>query len=323
VRYLITGGAGFIGSHLADALLRTGDEVTIVDDLSTGAMANIEHLKSREGFRCVVGSVTDEVCMAGLIDSSDVIFHLAAAVGVKLVVESPIRTAETNINGTETVLRLASTEKKKVILTSTSEVYGKSEKVPFSEDDDLVLGPTRNSRWIYACSKALDEFLCLAYWQEHGLPVVIVRLFNIVGPRQTGKYGMVLPTFIKQALSGNPITVYGDGRQSRCFTWVGDAVDTMIRLSRESEAVGGVFNVGSTEEITMAGLAALVKEVTGSRSDIVYVPYESAYKEGFEDLRRRVPDTSKVTRLTGHKLTRDLRQIIKDIAEDLNNGPLG
>ena len=317
MKYLITGGAGFIGSHLAEALLRKGEEVITIDDLSTGKMANIEHLKSEERFEYVIDTIMNENLTAQLVDSSDIVFHLAASVGVRLIIESPIKTIETNINGTEIVLRLASKKRREVILLSTSEVYGKSEKTPFCENDDLLMGPTCKSRWIYGCSKALDEFLALAYYQERQLPVVIVRLFNIVGQRQTGRYGMVLPTFIEQALNGKPITVYGDGNQSRTFAWVGDAVDAMIKLSHCPKAIGEVFNVGNKEEITIGELAKLVKQLTGSRSEIAYVPYDRAYKEGFEDLRRRVPDISKLERLIGYAPTKQIEEIIEDIAEHL------
>jgi len=319
MKYLITGGAGFIGSHLSEALVAKGEEVVVIDDLSTGDLANIEHLKSAEGFEYVIDTVMNEDRLAELIDSSDVVFHLAASVGVKLIVQSPIQTIETNVDGTEAVLRLASKKKKKVVVTSTSEVYGKSDKIPFREDGDLVLGPTHKSRWIYACSKALDEFLALAYWQERQLPVVIVRLFNVVGPRQTGRYGMVLPTFVNQALTGSPITVYGDGKQSRTFAWVGDAVDAMIKTSLHPEAIGEVFNIGSNEEITIDELARLVKELTQSTSEIVHIPYDQAYEAGFEDLMRRVPDLSKVERLVGYKPTRQIAEIIQEIAESLRH----
>lgn len=298
--FLITGGAGFIGSHLAEALLESGQEVIVMDDLSTGSIENIEHLMHSERFHYVIDSITNVPMLAELVDRSDVIFHLAAAVGVRLIVESPVRTIRTNIRGTEIVLDLAAKKQKKVVIASSSEVYGKASKVPFQEDDDLVLGPTVKGRWSYACSKAVDEFLALAYWKEAGLPVVIARLFNTVGMRQTGRYGMVLPTFVNQALSCRPITVFGDGGQSRCFTYVGDVVWALIRLAECEEAVGQVFNVGNDVEITVEDLARRVKEITGSPSEIVHVPYEQAYEEGFEDMRRRVPDISKLKRYIGY-----------------------
>ena len=315
MKYLITGGAGFIGSHLAEALLRKGEEVIVIDDLSTGKMANIEHLKSEERFKYVIDTIMNKSLMAQLVDASDIVFHLAASVGVRLIIESPIKTIETNINGTEIVLRLASKKHTKVILASTSEVYGKSDKIPFSENDDLLMGPTYKNRWIYGCSKALDEFLALAYYKERQLPVVIVRLFNVVGPRQTGRYGMVLPTFIGQALNGEPITVYGDGKQSRTFAWVGDAVEAIIKLGHCSQAIGEIFNIGSKEETTIRDLAKLVRRLTKSGSEIVYVPYDEAYNEGFEDLRRRVPDISKLERQIGYEPTKRIDQVIEDIAE--------
>ncbi|MFC1989844.1 GDP-mannose 4,6-dehydratase [Chloroflexota bacterium] len=317
MKHLITGGAGFIGSHLAEKLLKSGEEVSIIDDLSTGSIVNIEHLKSKNGIHYVIDTIMNKSLMAELIDSSDIIFHLAASVGVKLIIESPIRTIETNVKGTEIVLELASKKRKKVILASSSEVYGKSNEAIFREDNDLVFGPTYKSRWSYACSKAMDEFLSLAYWREKRLPVVIVRLFNTVGPRQTGRYGMVLPTFIKQALSGEPITVYGDGEQSRSFTWVGDVVDAMIRLAPYPEAIGEIINVGNNQEITIKSLAELVKEVTRSKSEIVYIPYDKAYEEGFEDLRRRVPDISKVKELIGYEPTKNIGEMIEIMVKDL------
>jgi UDP-glucose 4-epimerase len=301
MKALITGGAGFVGSHLAEALLEQGHEVSILDDLSTGAIDNIEHLKQHEAFRYTIDSVLNEPVLAELIDRADVVFHLAAAVGVRLIVESPVNTIETNVHGTETVLKLANKKKKKVVIASTSEVYGKSTDVPFREDADLVMGPTSKGRWSYACSKAIDEFLALAYYREKRLPVVIVRLFNTVGPRQTGRYGMVVPNFVKQALLSHPITVYGDGQQSRCFTYVSDVVGALCQLAPHEGAVGEVFNIGNdSEEISILDLAHRVKEKTGSKSEIVMVPYDQAYEEGFEDMPRRVPDTSKLGRLIGY-----------------------
>ncbi len=315
MRALITGGAGFVGSHLAEALLERGDEVLVLDNLSTGSIENITALKASPRFRYSVDSVINEPLTAELIDQADVVFHLAAAVGVKLIVESPVNTIETNVHGTEMVLKLANKKKKKVLVASTSEVYGKSNVVPFREDADLVLGATTKGRWSYACSKAIDEFLALAYFKEKRLPVVIVRLFNTVGPRQTGRYGMVIPNFVKQALLGHPITVFGDGSQSRCFTYVSDVVGALIRLADHPGAVGGVFNVGNDrEEITMLDLARRVKERTGSTSAIELVPYEKAYEEGFEDMPRRVPDISKVRDLVGYEPRVQLDEILDRVA---------
>lgn len=322
MRYLITGGAGFIGSHLAEGLLEKGAKVTVLDDLSTGAVRNIKHLKVQSGFDYVIDSVLNRSLVAELVDDCDVVFHLAAAVGVKLIVDSPVRTIETNIRGTEVVLECANKKKKKVLLTSTSEVYGKGLQTPFAEDDDLVLGPTVKGRWSYACSKAIDEFLALAYWKEEGLPVVVARLFNTVGPRQTGRYGMVVPTFVQQALGGVPITVYGDGDQSRCFTHVADAVGALARLSEHNEAIGQVFNIGNSEVITIAELARLVKSMTGSSSEICYIPYDEAYEEGFEDMPQRVPDISKIRALVGYEPTRTLETIIRDVIDFSEHGEL-
>ena len=315
MRVLITGGAGFIGSHLSDAYLGRGDEVFIVDDLSTGSFANIEHLKDHPRFHYKIDSVHNRPVTAELVDQCDVIFHLAAAVGVKLIVESPVRTIETNVHGTEVVLSLASKKKKKVLVASTSEVYGLSAEIPFREDGNLVMGATTKGRWSYACSKAIDEFLALAYWREKKLPTVIVRLFNTVGPRQTGQYGMVIPTFVKQALSGRPITVYGSGEQSRCFCYVGDVVGGLMKLMDDERAIGEVFNVGSNHEITILDLARKVKELTKSNSEITFVPYDEAYEEGFEDMPRRIPDISKVNRQVGFQPERSLDGILESVIE--------
>ena len=315
MRYLITGGAGFIGSHLAEELLRRGHEIFVVDDLSTGSIDNVKHLKSNDKFHFVVDTVMNRQVTAELVDHADVVYHLAAAVGVKLIVESPVRTIETNIQATEMVLALANKKKKPTFIASTSEVYGVSEKLPFREDGELVMGATTKGRWSYACSKAIDEFLAIAYWKERKLPTVVARLFNTVGPRQTGQYGMVVPTFVRQALAGAPITVYGDGKQSRCFTHVSDVVRALIALMEKPEAYGSVYNVGSSSEITIHELAKHVREITGSKSEIVFVPYEKAYEQGFEDMPRRVPDTTKIKQLIGWEPTISLPQILKDVEE--------
>ncbi len=313
MRVLITGGAGFIGSHLADAYLARGDEVHILDDLSTGSVDNIAHLRGNPHFSYTIDTVLNRSTVAELVDHCDVVVHLAAAVGVRLIVESPVRTIETNVRGTEVVLSQAAKKGRKVLIASTSEVYGLSDRVPFREDGPLVMGATTKGRWSYACSKALDEFLALAYMREKGLPTVVVRLFNTVGPRQTGRYGMVIPTFVGQAIAGRPITVYGDGTQSRCFTHVADIVGALVGLVDHPEAVGEVFNIGSTEEITIGTLAEMVRSRSGSSSEIVQVPYDEAYEAGFEDMPRRVPDITKVGRLIGYRPTRGLEFIIDDV----------
>lgn len=315
MRYLITGGAGFIGSHLAEALLRRGDEVFVVDDLSTGSIQNIRHLKGEKGFNYLVETCANVPVMAELVDSCDRIFHLAAAVGVKLIVESPVRTIETNVRLTETILTLANKKKRPILVASTSEVYGKSEQLPFREDGDLVMGATNKGRWSYACSKAIDEFLALAYWKEKKLPTVVVRLFNTVGPRQTGQYGMVIPNFVRQALAGVPITVYGDGKQSRCFTHVEDVVRGLMGLLDTSACYGQVWNIGNTSEISIEALARQVKELCQSRSEITFLPYEEAYEHGFEDMRRRVPDISRIGNAIGWKPTIPLTKILQDVIE--------
>jgi UDP-glucose 4-epimerase len=317
VKALITGGAGFVGSHLAERLLHDGHDVAVLDNLSTGSIDNISHLKSTPGFSYAIDSVTNEPLLAEMIDRSDVVFHLAAAVGVKLIVEQPVHTIETNVHGTEVVLKHANKKKKLVFIASTSEVYGKSTDVPFRESAEHVLGATVKHRWAYACSKLIDEFLALAYWKERKLPVVIVRLFNTVGPRQTGQYGMVLPTFVRQALAGQPITVFGDGRQTRSFTYVGDVVDALVRLAAEPRAVGGVFNVGNTDEVSIRELAERVKTLSGSQSAIQYVPYDEAYEAGFEDMPRRVPDISKIQALIGYQPKLELNDIIRTVIEHI------
>jgi UDP-glucose 4-epimerase len=300
MRYLITGGAGFIGSHLAERMLEEGHRVMIIDDLSTGSIRNLQHLKGKPGFNYIIESIFNRSVLAELIDDCDTVFHMGAAVGVKLIVESPVRTIETNVRGTEGVLEFANKKKKKVVIASTSEVYGKASKVPFSEDDDLVMGPTVKGRWSYACSKAIDEFLALAYWREYKLPTVVARLFNTIGPRQSGHYGMVVPRFIGQALSGQNLTVYGTGTQSRCFTYVADVVEWLLRLTTNDNANGKVFNLGNPEEITIKDLAAKIINLTGAKVGIEYVPYEKAYEEGFEDMERRVPDIKRVQDATGY-----------------------
>ena len=315
MRVLITGGAGFVGSHLSDALLQRGDEVFVLDNLSTGSIDNIAHLKADPRFHYTIDSVTNEPLLAEMIDTCDVVVHLAAAVGVKLIVEAPVHTIETNVHGTEVVLKHANKKKKLVLIASTSEVYGKSAEVPFREDADLVLGPSEKHRWAYACSKLIDEFLALAYWKERKLPVVIVRLFNTVGPRQTGQYGMVIPNFVRQALAGQPITVFGDGTQSRSFTYVGDVVRAMVALINEPAAVGHVFNIGHGAEISMNALAEKVKSLTNSPSEVVHIPYDRAYESGFEDMPRRVPDTAKLQALIGFRPTVELDEILTRVIE--------
>ena len=313
---LVTGGAGFIGSHLSDALLAQGHEVLILDNLSTGSFDNIAHLKGRPGFEYFIDTVNNESLLAELIDRSDVVFHFAAAVGVKLIVEQPVYTIETNVHGTEVVLKHANKKKKLVVLASTSEVYGKSDDVPFREDSDLVLGPTPKHRWAYACSKAIDEFLALAYWKERKLPVIIVRFFNTVGPRQTGQYGMVIPNFVRQALAGEAITVFGDGKQSRAFTHVADVVAALLKLVGEPKAIGQVINIGNVQEVTMTQLAERVRDLSGSKSIIKHIPYDEAYESGFEDMPRRVPDLTRVKGLIGYEPKHDLDDILVQVIDD-------
>jgi UDP-glucose 4-epimerase len=308
---LITGGTGFIGSHLAEVLLEQGWTVDVLDDLSTGSIKNIAHLKAHPGFAYVLDTVMNRALLLELIDRADVVFHLAAAVGVRLIVERPVHTIETNIRATELVLKLCAHKRRPVLLASTSEVYGKLDKPSFREEDDVVLGPTSRARWCYAASKIIDEFLAKAYFKERQLPAVVVRLFNTIGPRQTGQYGMVVPRFVQQALLGEPITVYGDGRQRRSFTWVGDVVDAMVKLIQHPQAYGEVFNIGHTDEITIYELAALVKRMTESPSEIVCIPYEQAYEAGFEDMARRLPDMTKIQRLIGYRPTLDLPRMLE------------
>jgi UDP-glucose 4-epimerase len=314
VRYLITGGAGFIGSHLAERLLEKGEYVVLLDNLSTGSMENIRHLKGSDRLEYHLDGIENRQVLAELVDDADVIVHLAAAVGVKLIVESPVRTIETNVNGTQMILEAASKKKKLVLIASTSEVYGKNTNVPFQEDADLVLGATTKGRWSYAASKALDEFLALSYWKEKKQPVIVVRFFNTVGPRQTGRYGMVLPNFVKQALDGAPIEVYGNGQQSRCFCDVRDTVEALLRLMPLDRAVGEVINIGNTEEVTIENLAKIVKQRTGSSSPIHFVPYDKAYEPGFEDMMRRVPSIEKLHTLTGFRPQTNLADIIDRVS---------
>ena len=310
---LITGGAGFIGSHLSESLLQQGHHVHVLDNLSTGSIENIEHLKKSPNFQYTIDSVMNEWLLAELIDRCDVVFHLAAAVGVKLIVEQPVHTIETNVHGTEVVLKHASKKKRLVVIASTSEVYGKSTDLPFREDADLVMGPTVKHRWAYACSKAIDEFLALAYWKERRQPVIIVRFFNTVGPRQTGRYGMVIPTLVRQALTGEPITVFGDGTQSRSFTYVGDVVRGLIALVQEPRAIGEVFNIGNDSEISIRALAEKIKTMTGSSSPITTIPYDQAFEAGFEDMARRVPDLSKIRQLVGYEPRVQLDDILHKV----------
>jgi UDP-glucose 4-epimerase len=319
-RVLVTGGAGFIGSHLCEALIARGDEVFMIDDLSTGSYDNIRGLKDNSTFHITIGSILDSPLLEPLVEKVDLVYHLAAAVGVHKIIEAPVDTIETNILGSHKVLSACAKFHKTVLLASTSEVYGKSDSCPFREEDDAVYGPTTKSRWSYACSKAIDEFLALAYAKEKGLPVIIARLFNTTGPRQTGRYGMVLPRFIKQALQGAPITVYGNGRQSRCFANVSDVVEALLRLVDEPRSLGQVFNIGNPEEISIYELAEKVKRMTGSTSKIELVPYEEAYSAGFEDMERRVPCIDKIAALVGFAPKVPLDQTISRIVESMKPG---
>ena len=314
MRFLITGGAGFIGSHLAEELLARGHRVHVLDDLSTGSIDNVRHLKADARFGYTIETCASARVVAELVDEADVVYHLAAAVGVDLIVESPVRTIETNVHCTEVVLAQAAKKRKPVLIASTSEVYGKSAALPYREDGDLVMGATTTGRWSYACSKAIDEFLALAYWKERKLPTVVARLFNTVGPRQTGRYGMVVPTFVGQALAGRPLTVFGDGTQTRCFCHVGDVVAALVGLMLLGEdAYGEVFNIGSQEEISMLALADRVRALAGSASDVVLVPYDKAYEAGFEDMVRRLPDIAKVEAAIGWRPMRSLEEILQDV----------
>ena len=314
MRALITGGAGFIGSHLAELLLKQGHRVTVLDDLSTGRLENIQHLSNHPRFACTIDSVTNDAVTGRLVGDADIVFHLAAAVGVRLVVDAPIHTIRTNVHGTETVLRHAS-RGQRVLVASTSEVYGKSARLPFREDADLVLGPPDKTRWGYATSKLLDEFLALAYWKEQSLPVTVVRLFNTVGPRQSSRYGMVLPNFVRHALEGTPLVIHGDGTQTRSFTWVGDVVSAMASLVQEPKAIGEVFNIGNGAETSVRELAHKVKALTASDSPIHYVPYDQVFDASFEDMPRRVPDIAKIRRCIGYRPTVDLDEIITRVID--------
>jgi nucleoside-diphosphate-sugar epimerase len=321
MRYLITGGAGFIGSHLSDELLERGHEVHVLDDLSTGSIENIRHLRDKPGFAYTIESAENSPVVAELVDGADAVYHLAAAVGVQLIVESPVRTIETNVHCTEVVLAQASKKKKPVFIASTSEVYGKSTDLPYREDGDLTLGPTIKGRWSYACSKAIDEFLAIAHWKERRLPTVIGRLFNTVGPRQTGRYGMVIPNFVTQALAGRPLTVFGDGTQRRCFCHVSDVVRALADLMEREDVYGEVFNIGSQDEVEILALAEKVREATGSSSEIRLVPYDEAYEEGFEDMQRRIPDTTRIRERIGWAPTKSLNEILADVVDEHRVGP--
>ena len=315
MKALITGGAGFIGSHLAERLLQQGHRVTLIDDLSTGSIANLAGFKGHRNLEYHIESIFNRHLIAELVDSADVVFHLAAAVGVRRIVDYPVRTIETNVGGSQLILEMAAKKLKRLLITSTSEVYGKSNKFPFSETDDLVMGSTYNCRWSYACSKAIDEFLALAYYRERKLPVTIVRLFNTAGPRQTGHYGMVLPTFVRQALRQEPVTVYGSGEQSRCFAHVEDVIDGILACVNVDRTAGEIFNLGNTEEISMNALAAKVLQMTGSPSRVQHIPYAQAYGEGFEDMERRVPDIRKAREWFGYSPRHSLDSLVQSVID--------
>jgi len=314
MKILITGGAGFVGSHLADKLIKDGNEITVIDDLSTGRYANVEHLEDQKSFRLIIDTVLNQPLMEELIRETDRVYHMASAVGVRLIMEQPVKTIETIFHGTDVVLKFSSRYRKRVLIPSTSEVYGKGASIPFAEGDDLLTGATDKHRWAYACAKTLDEFLALAHWKETRLPVVVVRLFNTVGPRQTGQYGMVVPRFVQAALKNEPIPVFGDGTQARCFGHVADVVEGLAKMLETPACFGQVINLGNDEEVSIAGLAARAISLTGSSSEIKFVPYEEAYGEGFEDMQRRVPSLEKAKRLIGYKPTRTLDNIINDVA---------
>ena len=316
MKILITGGAGFVGSHLADKLIGQGHEITVIDDLSTGRYSNVEHLEGHERFRLIIDTVLNAPLMEELIRDSDRVFHMASAVGVRLIMEQPVKTIETIFHGTDVVLKYCSRYRKRVLIPSTSEVYGKGASIPFREEDDLLTGATDKHRWAYACAKTLDEFLALAHWKETRLPVVVVRLFNTVGPRQTGQYGMVVPRFVHNALRNEPITVFGDGTQQRCFGHVLDVVEGLSKLLETPECFGQVINLGNDEEVSILGLAERAMELTGSTSEIRYIPYEEAYGDGFEDMQRRVPGLEKARKLVGYQPTRSLNDIINDVAAE-------
>ena len=316
MKILITGGAGFVGSHLADKLIGQGHEITVIDDLSTGRYSNVEHLEGNERFRLIIDTVLNAPLMEELIRDSDRVFHMASAVGVRLIMEQPVKTIETIFHGTDVVLKFCSRYRKRVLIPSTSEVYGKGASIPFREEDDLLTGATDKHRWAYACAKTLDEFLALAHWKETRLPVVVVRLFNTVGPRQTGQYGMVVPRFVHAAMRNEPITVFGDGTQQRCFGHVLDVVEGLSKLLETPECFGQVINLGNDEEVSILGLAERAIEIAGSKSEIRYIPYEEAYGDGFEDMRRRVPGLEKARKLIGYQPTRSLTDIINDVAAE-------
>jgi UDP-glucose 4-epimerase len=316
MKILITGGAGFVGSHLADKIIGQGHEITVIDDLSTGRYANVEHLEGNPNFRLIIDTVLNAELMEELIRETDRVFHMASAVGVRLIMEQPVKTIETIFHGTDVVLRYCSRYRKRVLIPSTSEVYGKGASIPFREEDDLLTGATDKHRWAYACAKTLDEFLALAHWKETRLPVVVVRLFNTVGPRQTGQYGMVVPRFVHSAMKNEPITVFGDGTQQRCFGHVLDVVEGLSKLLESPQCFGQVINLGNDEEVSILGLAEKAIELTGSKSDVRYIPYEEAYGDGFEDMRRRVPGLEKAKKLIGYQPTRSLENIINDVANE-------
>jgi UDP-glucose 4-epimerase len=316
MKILITGGAGFVGSHVADRLSNDGHEITVIDDLSTGRYSNVEHLEGHERFRLIIDTVLNQELMEELIRETDRVFHMASAVGVRLIMEQPVKTIETIFHGTDVILKFCSRYRKRVLIPSTSEVYGKGAKIPFSEDDDLLTGATDKHRWAYACAKTLDEFLALAHWKETRLPVVVVRLFNTVGPRQTGQYGMVVPRFVHSAIKNEPITVHGDGTQARCFGHVFDVVEGLVKLLETPDCFGQVINLGNSEEVSINGLADRAIALTGSTSEIKFIPYEEAYGDGFEDMRRRVPNLEKAKRLVGYQPTRSLDDIINDVAAE-------